>query len=1088
MALIPLTEEEALQVQPRAVRLGPIATLVPVDPLDDFEVFNALEDEKEVRGFDPEDPGVASRLWEGVKGVVKALPKAGWALAKIAGTAGPTPYNPTARVPTQAEVDQARALTTQAAGEVLSGYSTLGQGAKTVVQKGIFGATGLIDPERAAEMKKLSRRAAWEFAREAREAEQFTGEFNRHLETLFPRALAGLSAVPVDRAEAQAFSMLADPANLVPAGAAARLSFRVPLRGAVRSAEAAVKEATLELAEAQAKREGATLLLKPGLSAAERGPLFAEFRAADAAAKAAAARKEQALKSFTRVASEQRTIVDQMANEAASMPLATRAAAAGARGVGGALESAGAGLQRAAALPDALAKTIAGGADAEAARGIADGVRNVSSLAGILPATVGPAGIALSRSGRSLQTFGRLLAEAEGQLSFFRRLARETQGLTSWGASLVDQSGLGDVVVPASQIMANATRGLPIAGLVGFAQSGGDVGGAAEAVGGGAVFGLAGGAYGQWRRYRDPATFRQKQAADVARFKSTLPTDEVRGFYEKLPGPEQAALATIQLAHPDLKVQYSKLGKEKPSFYYVAEDGPVAVVNLDTKDAISGVLAHEVGHHVERHGLGPVIERVMFGDPLTNKPGLFTAFDAEGKPMVDATGAFSKTPEWEALKQSYNSRIAELARRTGERIPARDDAAIAREVFAEQVADYLTGAQSTFSKDLQSNVWTRAVRGLADSSLVASAPALRTMLGKLGVPLAGNEKAVMGSGLFPNGAPASPQLRRLISEYHQKSSRNRMPALEDEPGNTRYTADELAKYPQIAEKLFDGSDDLARTASGKVKREKNGAPIFQTPKEQKAQRAALAEALTQAIEAKKGEVPARYEQTKEGGKTVEGWVTPFIPDDVLDSLKASGKFNPTQIENLRAASQAIREGRGKSLLFFYQPATRAGSSGKYRSLAGDWRTETPYAIFISKAGNVLLRTMSREKLMANAQDLIAKGRGKLWNDSLPALVADIDTYLANHAAGKPGADGIGTEKRDAINALFGINTAVNQRSNPLLETSPKAPVVIRSRRLDRANRLTPVEEYFPTNYQLLNSNFRPETPTSSESRSASSAR
>ncbi len=124
---------------------------------------------------------------------------------------------------------------------------------------------------------------------------------------------------------------------------------------------------------------------------------------------------------------------------------------------------------------------------------------------------------------------------------------------------------------------------------------------------------------------------------------------------------------------------------------------------------------------------------------------------------------------------------------------------------------------------------------------------------------------------------------------------------------------------------------------------------------------------------------------------------------------------------------------------------------------------------------MVIRTMSREKLVANAQALVAKRQAGLWDNNLGALTKDVDTYLSNHAAGRPGQDGIGVDKRDQINALFGIGTKRNMSANPLLENSAAAPVVIRSRRLDRINRLTQVEENFPTNYEKLNANLRPES-------------
>jgi len=45
---------------------------------------------------------------------------------------------------------------------------------------------------------------------------------------------------------------------------------------------------------------------------------------------------------------------------------------------------------------------------------------------------------------------------------------------------------------------------------------------------------------------------------------------------------------------------------------------------------------------------------------------------------------------------------------------------------------------------------------------------------------------------------------------------------------------------------------------------------------------------------------------------------------------------------------------------------------------------------------------------------------------------------------------------------------------PRAETGPKSPVVAGSRRTDRINRRSPVEECFRASYDALNANLRPE--------------
>lgn len=1079
---------------PPALKVAP-----PVDALDDFDVYNMVEDEKERRGYDPADPGVAMKLWNGVKGVASLLPAAAKGAFTIA--TGPLP----------GQGRKATALITQTAGEVAAGYRTLAKGVETLVDLGGAKLATMIAPEREAEFKQVARKAAWNFQREARDVDQFTGLFNQYVETKFPDVMRGLSAVPVDREAAQGLALFADPTNLIPFGAAARVTSTVPLRGAVRAANSAVKEAAREVAMASARRETAMKLLRPGLDNAEWKNVSRAISEASEQLRLAEAKKAQAANALVNTTAAQRAEIDHLATQASALPLVTRMASVGAQGAGVVAQNVSRALEFGARMPEMIGQ-LAGrlGADEAAQMSISQGVTNVASGFGLVPGAINAAAGVAERAGRSASAYGRILAEAESQLPFFKRLARETEGVSKFTASLIDQSGAGALITPAARVAAEATRGLPAAAALGYVGSGGQSDGALEAVGGGLVFGLAGGAYGQWQRYSNGSLFRQRQLADVARYRTTIPTEEARSFYAALPASDQAAIATMQLANPDLKIQYSRMGKQRPSFHYVADDGPVAVVNLDTRDALPAVVAHEIGEHIAKHGQAPVIERVLLGEPAMNKPGLFTQLDAEGKPVLGPDGRYATNAEWSQLRDAHTARLQALADAGGEALPPRTDQQMAREIFAEQAADYLLGRSSSFAADLQSTWWTRPMRAIANSEFVSNVPAMRALMGKLGVPLVGSDRRVLGSGLFPNGLPASRELQTLISRYTRRSASGQRVALDDEPGNLRFTKAEIEQHPQILDRIFDATDDVKRDANGRVLRDKAGRPMFNTPKEQRAARAALAQAISEALEKRQqtpaaeaspasatapgavsgaaattgavppviGEKPpeappARYERIEENGRVKdEGWTTPWIPDDVLDGLAASGKFNPVQIENLRQVSHAIRRGAGQSALFVYQPATSGGR--KYESLRGDPRTEAPYSIFISKAGNVVIRTMSREKLMANVQTMIDRKLAAPWSNDRGAIVRDIDRYLANHVAGRPGSDGIGEEKKRLINYLFGIKTKANAQANPAKETLPLASPILRSRRLDRINNLSPVEEYFPTRYEMLNANLRPE--------------
>jgi hypothetical protein len=343
---------------------------------------------------------------------------------------------------------------------------------------------------------------------------------------------------------------------------------------------------------------------------------------------------------------------------------------------------------------------------------------------------------------------------------------------------------------------------------------------------------------------------------------------------------------------------------------------------------------------------------------------------------------------------------------------------------------------------------------------------------------------VVGSRLFSEQQmKQTTDLRRLVERYERENAQRAKPeAIDDEGkrGTVVYQGSEIRANPHILQTLFDASSDIARGPDGKPLLGPDGSPRFLTGREIDQANKAAAEKVWQWYEANpadRGGLRVERVKDEKTGKESEALVGP-LPTPLLESLAKDKNFNPVQLENLRLISEGLATQPGNMVSMFYQPATRGGGDRRYRSLSGDWRTEAPYAIAVTKAGNIIVRTMSKEKLVSNAEALIKRGQGKLWGDNIGALVGDIDTYLANHAAGQPGGTGIGEAKRDVINELFGIAKKGMEGVNPLFDTLPRrSPVVIRSRRIDRMNRVAPVEgERFPTNYEMIRANRRPEMP------------
>ena len=197
------------------------------------------------------------------------------------------------------------------------------------------------------------------------------------------------------------------------------------------------------------------------------------------------------------------------------------------------------------------------------------------------------------------------------------------------------------------------------------------------------------------------------------------------------------------------------------------------------------------------------------------------------------------------------------------------------------------------------------------------------------------------------------------------------------------------------------------------------------------------------------------------------YVGKFIDQEIIDVIEARGGWNKAQIDTLRELSSALERGEGDEFLLHYFKATVRGG-GRYLTVRGKWRTDVPVGITLTKDGNIIVNMMSLDQFNKNVDFLFTRRKNdirKLWGtDEVAArenFEKDVHTYLRNHSENKPGADGIGVEKRDIINSLFGLTKKEQAERNPFLQTLPqegKRKAVWRSLRLDRI----PTRAYYLT--------------------------
>lgn len=132
---------------------------------------------------------------------------------------------------------------------------------------------------------------------------------------------------------------------------------------------------------------------------------------------------------------------------------------------------------------------------------------------------------------------------------------------------------------------------------------------------------------------------------------------------------------------------------------------------------------------------------------------------------------------------------------------------------------------------------------------------------------------------------------------------------------------------------------------------------------------------------------------------------------------------------------------------------------------------------LSKAGNILAQAVDVSALRGRMLDFARGGKGRIneiWGGDLASYEKDVMKYLDNHANNRPGDEGLGTAKRDAINYLFGITNVANKGVNPMYAEGRPPGSLVKSYRLDRiANSRDTGRTGFFIDYQKQAMNLAP---------------
>jgi len=671
------------------------------------------------------------------------------------------------------------------------------------------------------------------------------------------------------------------------------------------------------------------------------------------------------------------------------------------------------------------------------------------------------------------RTDNLVLGDAASQLKPILTQTRDLPSTVRGVARFIDRSGLGRLGTETANVAKAAAGGAALPGAFGYMAGGEE--GAASAIGASAPFIAAGLGYGSLLRFNNKSDLLAKQLGDLEYHKQSL-TETERANFEKLDKDQQVAISTFSQFFPDVEIRMKSMGKDGPNgAHYVDGSDSVIEINTDTNLSYGTILSHEIGHHIERHGLLPNILEEMLGNPEKGKVGIFTEIDkSTGKPKIttDENGMkhYELTDEFRELQKAYvdklaNSNVSEKAKQAYE-TPEQ----FARELFAETVAERMLSGK-TSKRAGQSSTY-KLIESLGDR--ITSGGFMRKAMHSLGMATKADGSLVQGTGILGKPFKTSKQLDNLVKRYEDETIglseseiREQRPVTKDDELDTVIVS---PSDPIESLQVFNNGGHFKTDKDGNIiVNPITKKPEVYSPSETRRANQALARDLTESIKARENDLPEGHvtlSETEDGKLTGSG---KFIDDSIIDELSRTGRYNPSQINFLREASKAGRDGIGNQMLLFYYAATGKGGR-KYKTLKGGYRDSLVYGITITKDGNVILDTVSLDKLQKNI-DYLLKRRGneigQAFGGSDPAVIRKnfesmFEKYLDNHAKGIVNGtpeSGITEGQKNFLNAAFGPVSKSQIADNPTLsnlgERRANTLGTYRSRRLDRIGTLNP---------------------------------
>jgi len=767
-------------------------------------------------------------------------------------------------------------------------------------------------------------------------------------------------------------------------------------------------------------------------------------------------------------------------------PVKTLTRAAVARtleGAGKTFEWVGEKTVAAAKLPERAAGAMARGitgteeAAAKATETVAQGVAGVSTL------PLKAAGKTITATGEATEAVGRSIGEGPSRYGTLERIAKDGQA-PQWMRRAASAAQVIDPAISAAGIAAKgAMEGAAIGTVLGGVAEGEE--GAAMGLGAGSAMGAGGALVGRTlagKQYRA-----QLEDMDVARWIAAKTPAERANLAELNLSREQAvSLADVErLARGvrgpgetgDVEFRYVN-DKEFSQLFGIGKgaqavqgDRPVVFVNTGYKGGRS--MFHETLHALDAlEGFAPQrqqLNRVLFDQTLPDG-------------QVVSKGIYSGADLAEFVSQ-YRSRLNEAARSefdllTPEDRQARIMSEVRSESFANLVNGYSGGASVLASRGIKRRVADALLLSEADSMLGKMRRALESVGVKFSASGDPSELFVRNDRPITNTPAVDAALRDYIRAKDNFTRKLVAGDEAEEPHLVVRPQDLLSKGNTGLVDTFKDHDIFAKNPDGTVKM-MGGVPVLLSEREIKLVQSKRVDAMLDAL----ARVPNLGEADTVKLKPNGAWEGRVFSDKQLAAFDAlpDDVLSPAMKAKLRELNTLARQD-GQQIILDYNAALKGGrySSG----IAPSTRAAVPLTFNISKAGNFYMATLDSTHFFRKLGQW-RKSKPKAfdaWNGDVDAFLRDAFTYLDNHVNGRSGAVNLDSDpaaavhKKNVINDFFNVpKGAGNEDLNPVqLSQRGDKDNLIRSRRFDRINRITPgAGDKFPIRYELQKANYLP---------------